>query len=220
MRKFFPSLIVSLFLISGSLCAAEKEPDLLDQIQASLQTLTSLEVKFEQTRHLTLFEDELKSEGILYFTKPAQMRWQITHPYRSALIFNQGQVAKFEIKDGKPRKKNMAASHLFSEIMGQMMAMLIGDFSNIEKSYRIETKKTDMVAVTLIPRSEKLFEILQSITLMMDPETFKVKALLIRESSEDDIQIVFKNEKENQALPPSLFSLHQPDGFSRQEVPR
>jgi len=218
MFKVVPVVMFMLLLAKGPVCAEpnrDASPELLlSNIQAALGTIRTLEANFVQTRHLAVFEDELKSEGKFYFTAPDQLRWQIKKPYQSALIFNYGKVAKFEIEKGQLRKMKLAGSQLFAEIMAQMINILKGNFAAIEKEYAIETKKNHNIKVTLIPRSKTLANMLRSITLTMHPETFRVTKLLIQEDSEDTLEIAFKHAKENQELTPSLFSLKNPSGFA------
>ena len=186
---------------------------LLDQIQKELSSIKTLETDFIQTRHLAIFEDELISEGKLYYVLPDQMRWEIQKPYRSALIFNQNQMVKYEIRDGQPRKMELAVAALFTEIMNQMMHILKGNFQAIEKQYTINAELEENVTVTLKPRSSKLSTIIGSFVFTMHPKTYRVKKLNLKEGSKDDIEVVFQNEKENKFLDPSLFSMKNPSGF-------
>lgn len=217
MLKIASTVMFLLLLALSPVCAGQSRDAsselLLNNIQEAIGTIRTLEADFVQTRHLAVFEDELKSEGKIYFIAPDHLRWQIKRPYQSALIFNQGKVAKFEIKKGQLRKMKLAGSLLFAEIMGQMINILRGDFAAIEKEYKIETKRKKSIEVTLKPRSKKLAKMLKSITLFMHPEKFRVKKLIIQEEGEDKLEIAFEREKENKELAPSLFSLKSPSGF-------
>ena len=211
-------IMINILLLVASPVYSEQKQNpsskvLLDEIHKALSSIRTLEADFIQTRRLAIFEDELISEGKLYYNLPDQMRWEIKKPYRSALIFNQNNVAKFEIQKGQLRKMKIAGEALFSEIMGQMMHIMKGDFSAIEKEYAIHAEQGENITVSLTPRSQKLSTILNSFTFTMHPETFRVKKLKLQEGSEDDIEIVFQHEKENGTLDPSLFSMKNPCGF-------
>lgn len=213
-------MIAAVLLITSPVYAGPIENQtssmLLDEIHKALSTIRSLEVNFIQTRHLSIFEDELKSEGKLYYILPDKMRWEVKKPYRSALILNQNKVAKFEFQNGALRKMDLAGISFFTEIMGQMMHIMKGDFSAIEKEYAINAEQREKVIVTLTPRSHKLATILSSLTFTMRPETFSVTKLTFQEGNEDLIEIVFQNEKRNEKLEPSLFSITNPSGFVRE----
>ena len=83
----------------------------------------------------------------------------------------------------------------------------------VETEYAVKAEQGKNVTVVLNPRSEKLAAILSSLTFTMQPKTFRVKKLKFEEGNGDDIEIVFLNEKENEVLDPSLFSLQNPGGF-------
>jgi len=217
MVKILSIFIIVLLQVANPIFGEGKQTPsseiLLNEIHKALSTIRTLETDFTQTRHLAIFEDELVSEGKLYYVLPDQMRWEVKKPYRSALIFNQNQMAKFEIRDDQPRKMELAGAALFSEIMNQMMHILRGNFKAIEKQYEIKAEQGKTITVTLIPRSPKLATLINSFVFTMHPETFRVKKLNLKEGSEDDIEIVFQHEKENQLLDPSLFSMKNPSGF-------
>lgn len=218
MPKAVSVAIVMLLLAKGLVCAGQNRDAsselLLDNIQEALGAIKTLEADFIQTRHLAVFEDELKSEGKIYFVKPDQLRWQTKIPYPSVFIFNQGKVAKFEIEKGQRRKMKLAGSHLFSEIMAQMINIIKGNFEAIENEYNIEAKtNNNHIEVKLLPHAKTPANTLSSITLTIHPEKFKVQKLRIQEGSEDSLEIAFTKEKVNQELSPSLFSLKSPSEF-------
>jgi len=219
MMAVIHSLILMLLVLTGPLLTASAQMSssdaLLNDIHQTLSAIQTLEVDFIQTRHLALFEDELVSRGKLYYAQPDQLRWEVTMPYRSALIFNQGSLAKFEVENEKVRRMNIAGAAMFSEIMGQMMHLLKGNFSAIEKEYTVKVKQGESVTVTLTPRSQKLASILNTFTFTMHSNTFRVKRLKFEEGNGDDIDIAFEHERENDPLDPSLFSTQNPGGFGK-----
>ena len=48
----------------------------------------SVYLEFTQERHLKLFTEPLKSEGVMLIERPDQIRWETTAPYQSILLGN------------------------------------------------------------------------------------------------------------------------------------
>ena len=69
---------------------------LLDQVARNMGRVESVFARFAQERHLSLFQEPLRSEGYLCFQKPGRIRWEITQPYQSILVSDGKGVAQFE----------------------------------------------------------------------------------------------------------------------------
>ncbi|MCF8068337.1 MAG: outer membrane lipoprotein carrier protein LolA [Desulfobacterales bacterium] len=222
MLRYIVIFLLALWLAPASVFAEQSldvtPEEILSKIQTSLSAVKTLETDFEQIRHLKVFEESLVSKGKLYFITPDQLRWETRNPYQTAFIFNQGDVARFEVKNGSLNKMNLPESKMFSEVMNQMMKILKGDFSAVEKEYNITVHRQNGIEIVLTPHSESMAGMITSITLFLHPDKLRVNRLLILEGSEDKLEILFSNEKENQVLDMALFSLSNPVGFNL-EVP-
>src|SRR5580765_7518040 len=82
---------------------ADPQP-ILQDLQRKMSSLRSVYLEFTQERHLKLFTEPLKSEGVMMIDRPDLIRWETTAPYQSILLGDHKSVAQFE-KDEHGWKK-------------------------------------------------------------------------------------------------------------------
>src|SRR5436189_1442790 len=66
---------------------------ILHQLQSKMSGLSSIYLEFTQERKLKLFNDPLKTAGVMFIERPDQIRWETTQPYQSILIANKKAVS-------------------------------------------------------------------------------------------------------------------------------
>lgn len=216
-NRFIIIIILCSFLFSNGsdiLSPAEQEKFLLD-MSIALEDINNFRVDFKQERHVSILMEPLISQGACYFEKPDHLRWDIQTPYSSILIYNGGQVSKFEIESGNAKKLNFGAADIMSKVFGQIISWMQGDFSASQSLYSIQIVKDSSYRLKLIPKSETMRSNLQIIELFIEPNTFLMQKVVIRESAEDFIRIEFKNKHENRLLPEKLFNLRDPQIFNQ-----
>src|ERR1700761_7093938 len=96
-------------LLAGLLtCSTHGQPagdsQVLQDLQQKMASVKSVYLEFTQERGLKLFNDPLKSEGVMLIERPDRIRWETTSPYQSILLGDQKSVAQFEFNDGKWQK--------------------------------------------------------------------------------------------------------------------
>src|SRR5262245_2916320 len=76
---------VALLTMSPRAMAADRDPSLkrvadarpiLQDLQRKMSSLGSVYFEFTQERHLKLFNEPLKSEGVMLIERPDQIRWE------------------------------------------------------------------------------------------------------------------------------------------------
>ena len=198
---------------SGTPLTAEQQSRFIKKMNAELRTMRNFRAEFVQERHLSVLTAPLISKGICAFQTPDKLRWEVTSPYRTALIYNADQVAKFEMENGRLRKMHFGAGDMMRKVLKQIISWMQGDFNQGGDVYDLRVYKTEPLKLELVPKSQKLRSALRSIQLFADTSTYRVFRVLIRETDKDYIQIDFKRMKENISLPKATFDTEQPALF-------
>jgi len=217
MKKSLVLLIAFLFLIGGR-ASAEGDPtqelspgpkkEFLIQLEKNLQASRTIQAKFTQEKHLTLFNDTLVSRGLFAFAAPDRLRWEITQPFHSLLVMNGRGVAKYDFPDGQnPHKLQFPAADALNAVLNQIVDIHQGKFEEEEKSYDIEIVKGETVIMTLIPKDPKMKRIISRIEVGFSKALDSVVSVVIRESGDNWTRIVFEDNQRNVQLPDSLFSI-------------
>jgi len=215
MMKILIVLINTLFFLNMSSYSADvlnskQQESFLRDMSCQLKGIKNFKVEFEQQRHLSIMFEPLISKGVCYFEKPDKMRWEISSPYSSILIYNSDQVAKYEIENGKINKLNFGAADIMRKVLQQIISWMQGDFNEADGLYALEVYKGSVYKVVLIPISEAMRTNLQKIELHITVQDFQMNEVVIRESETDFIQIKFMNKQDNIALPEKVFDPAMP----------
>ena len=187
----------------------------IQELSAVLEKISSLQVDFQQERHHSLFIEPLVSKGVCFFKDPHQMRWEIYEPCASLLIFKDNSVAKYDFKEGVPRRLKLGSQEVIREVLAQIMGWIKGDFEGSAPIYDIRIFKKENYALRLIPRSEELLENIRFIELHFDKDTKHIVQVLIYETETDFVRIIFSNEANNLDLDDRLFDLNDPLFWNR-----
>ena len=189
----------------------KSQQERLKAIETRLASIKTLRTDFTQNRHMSLFMDVLSSKGILFFRKPDLLRWELTAPYKSIMIFNGGDVAKFQLKDGMLKKQKSGMEDLMRGVLEQILSMMQGDFTKVSEAYRIEVKEGNDYLLLMSPKSEGMAKAISSIELHISKATVHMKRIVIREPGEDYLEIIFTNNREESSLNMGLFNTENPD---------
>ncbi len=182
----------------------------IKEITASLQSVKTLKAEFTQERHLAIFLDVLSSRGVFYFEMPGKLRWEITEPFSSILIFNGGYVAKFNRENGAYVRMKLGMEDVLQEVLNQILAIMHGDFDKVHKVYGIAVIPGNDRRLVLKPRSAGLAKVIKDMELSIDPNTNHVTKIVIHEPQGDHIEIRFLAEEQNGVLDRGIFDLANP----------
>lgn len=222
--RLYIAVIAILTIVNGTylLFAGEKGVDAYREVPASeqdavlqkmsdnLQSIKTLRAGFVQERHLSMFLDVLSARGTLYFEIPDRLRWELTEPYTSVLLFNGGYVAKFNLENGRLQKMKLGMEDLLQEVLKQIISIMSGDFKKVRDVYTISLIHGKDYKVIMKPVSAGMAKVIKSLELSIDQASNHVTKITIREPQGDYIEIRFSGEEENVSFDKRLFDLNNP----------
>lgn len=210
MAAIYQLLLINLPAQSEQQLSVEEQSKTLQLITANLNTVQNLQADFRQERHLSILIEPLISRGKCYFEKPLKLRWEISEPYQSILIYKDDQVSKFDAVNGKLRKLELGSEDLMRGILKQIISWMQGDFSQTQNIYHLQIYKSAYFRLELKPKSKELQKNIQSIDLVFNKNLKHIETVTIQESPDDFIKIIFSNEQNNTDIEPAIFDLRNP----------
>ena len=183
---------------------------LLDRLETKLGQIRTLRAGFVQEKHLSIFTDVVKSEGVLLFRRPDAVRFEMTKPFQSVLIAAGKSVARYEFLDGRWQKMKSGETTALRIVTGQIASWLEGKFRQKSDAYAISARADDATTVVLTPRAEKLRQFMTAIELALDKDETHFTSVTIREPGGDFTRMSFPNPKDNIDLPAELFDTAGP----------
>lgn len=173
-------------------------------ISASANTL-SIASDFEQMKHLSFLEEDVKSQGIFYFQKENKLRWEYSQPFFYLIIFNNDTVV---IQDeNKTNVYDAASGKMFRQINEIMLSMVSGSILESDDFEFEYYENSSSYKLELSPLDENMKEFLSKIRLFINKKDMTVDELLMLEKSGDYTQIRFINKHLNEEIPQHTFDL-------------
>jgi len=189
---------------------ADAQP-ILQDLQRKMSSLGSVYFELTQERHLKLFTDPLKSEGVMLIERPDRIRWETTAPYQSILLGDKKSVAQFEFADGKWEKLKLGFPQMLQRVMDQMSLMNQGRLDALTSDYTISVATNQTVAVlTLVPKDKNVRGTLSSLEVRMQPDFSATREVVMHEPNDDFTRIIFNREKREVKFPPETFDQAKP----------
>ncbi len=179
----------------------------LTRVRQKLSSMQTLRADFIQERRMGAFIDTLTAKGTCYFMAPGRIRWELREPYRSALVFSDGKVAKFLYEDDRLRKLNPGGKGVMKRVLQMIALWLHGDFEGTKEFFDLRVLRGSVFILRLEPRHKQMKEIIRAIELTMDADSNHIKKVTIRENRGDQIVITFVHEELNVDLDEALFAV-------------
>jgi outer membrane lipoprotein-sorting protein len=183
---------------------------ILDDLQRKMSSLRSVYLEFTQERHLKLFTEPLKSEGVMLMERPNQIRWETTAPYQSILLGNDKSVAQFERTDGEWKKLRLGFPEMLKRVMEQMSLMHQGKVDALTRDFTVAVATGAVAVVTLVPKDKTVREMLASLEIRMQPDLSATREVVMNEPTGEFTKIIFQRERRDVKFPPNTFDQTKP----------
>jgi outer membrane lipoprotein-sorting protein len=174
----------------------------LEEMSKSTESITS---DFVQEKNLVVLSEKIISKGIFFFRKENNIRWEYTQPYRYLIIISNGQL--FTRDDRNQKLYDIESNRMFQEMNRFISGCIQGDILKNDKDYSTEYfESSSQYFVKLVPRAEKMKEMLNEVQIWFDRKDLTVSGLKMVESGQDYTKIDFINKKLNTDIPLEKFS--------------
>ena len=210
MKSFTKSrIIIGALLLTFCLHHAGAQtntPVSLEQISGAMGRAQTVFTRFVQERHLSLFNEPLRSEGFLCFEKPGRIRWETILPYKSILVSDGSGVAQFEWTDEKWRKLDLGLGDALQNVVSQIAGVMDGRYASDRRGYSATvTNVADEAVITLIPQNETVRKMMAAIEVHLTADLKQTRRVVLRENGGDYTDIQFSEQFVNLKLPPNTF---------------
>jgi outer membrane lipoprotein-sorting protein len=177
--------------------AAEKLPtvaELLARAEKARAGTETLVADFTQRKRLSLFKDELRSQGVLKFKRPNRLRWEYTAPEKSVIIFDGNRVT-VRTPGASPEVYDLTKQPGMQAIFDRVLVWLgRGSLADAAKEYDLAVIGPSTLRLT--PKGN-LARHLIDVEMRFDPASWQLAFVHVRERSGDQTQITFAKLQRN-----------------------
>lgn len=160
---------------------------------------------FIQEKNLSVLSEKIISKGQFCYKKQNNIRWEYMEPIQYLIIISNNQL--FTRDDKNQKLYDIQSNKMFQEMNRFISGCIQGDILKNDKDYVIEYfENNKRYFVKLVPRAEKMKEMLKEVQIYFDKNDLTVSGLKMVESGEDYTKIDFMNKKLNTDIPIEKFS--------------
>lgn len=176
-----------------------------EKLAAMSETTQTIVCNFVQEKNLSVLSEKVVSKGQFFFKKQNNIRWEYTDPFKYLIIISNNQL--FTRDDKNQHQYDIESSAMFQEMNKFISGCVQGDILKNDKDYVITYyENSKAYYVKLIPRNEKMKQMLNEVQIYFDRNDLTVSSLKMIESGEDYTRINFIDKKLNTAIPVEKFN--------------
>jgi len=161
---------------------------LLQAYSARISRHNQFTARFRQSRHLSMFDAPLVSEGTIVFRAPGDVRLHYTSPFESVILFSGGTFSKYFVENGVWTHQP-SLEIVTKAITREMTRWLSADFA-ADFPYTAHASAADLRRVVLVPRNAVAKAVFTSIELYFSPTAEYIQKVKLVEGSGDSTVIV------------------------------
>lgn len=156
--------------------------------------------KYQQIKTIERLNRDLKSNGLMVFSKDQGIAWKAVKPFISTLVLGTKGITQIDAS-GKKTTMMSSENEVFANFAETIQSVFKGDFQDIVSKYDIifSTKDNFNWTINLTPKDNTLKSIVPSIVLMGNE---KITAFIINEGNGDKITYNFSEHSFPSKLKP------------------
>ncbi|WP_190246179.1 outer membrane lipoprotein carrier protein LolA [Gelidibacter gilvus] len=189
--------------ISQTKLSASEQTEFKAKVQKTAQNTETIVSDFVQTKHISVLDNAITSEGKLVFKAPDLVKWEYLKPYQNIAIFKDDQL--LVNNEGKRQNIDLGANKMFRSLNSLIVNSIKGDMFD-ETQFDLEYFKFDQgYLVKFVPKDKRLRKFIASFELKFSGTTSEVDEVKLIEPNDDYTLITFQNRKVNTTVPENAF---------------
>jgi outer membrane lipoprotein-sorting protein len=175
-------------LLAGLQVWADDRDDILSEISRRQQQLQTLSADFKQVKVSSAFNDPLRAQGWMLYSKPDLLRWQYTGA--NGILLRDGKVFQITVEQDGGEVLS-AADSAAGVLVNHIMQWVKLEFDALERDYEIDVIQSKPITIALRPRSADVNKFLSMITIEFMPDSPAAHRVILQETGGDVTTITF-----------------------------
>ncbi|MDR2810417.1 MAG: outer membrane lipoprotein carrier protein LolA [Tannerellaceae bacterium] len=187
----------------------EEQREMITQIENASRKMATLICNFEQVKTLSILNENLVSEGKMYYRNDHCLRWEYLSPYRYTFVLNNKTILMQA--ENSRNVVDVKSSRFFQEIIKIMMNGISGSGLTDPKSFDAHYYKREkemLWEVHLSPQQREMKQMFATIKLTFNTKDYTVEQVEMNERSGDTTVIRLFAKQINEKIEDDTFHIH------------
>ncbi len=199
------ALCILFSLVATTLLAATPLDTARARISEKAASVSSIQSRFKQEKHLSIFREMVESTGLFSFAKPDKLRWEMTTPIKTGFVINGGEGRKWhELIEGEEHF-SVERDPVVKAVSDQLMSWATADFEKLDTMYTMELLTQSPVTFRMTPIKGGLGGAITSIDITFSADNNYVTEVLVNEDGGDFTRITFAGVRINAEIAKGTF---------------
>ncbi len=172
--------------------------------------MNTLAARFKQEKHFSFMDVPLVSQGFIVFESPEKIRFDITEPFQTTMLFDGKNIERYECVDNKWNSVQSTAGKSIILVMEQIGQWMQGKFSNQSRIFDLAIgpdEPNGYVILDLNPIPKEFRQYIEKIRIhVANPPEYNITRIDIYEPEGDRFALIFEQEIINGKLPDNCFT--------------
>lgn len=205
-QHLFTIVLIFLFALPGisqTKLSASEQKEFKTKVENTAKNTKTIVSDFTQTKHLSVMNNAISSEGKLVFKAPNLVKWEYVKPYKNSAIFKDDQL--LVTNEGKKDKIDLSSNKIFKSLNTLIVNSIKGDMFDETQFDLAYFKISEGYLVKFIPKDKRMKKFMASFELKFSKSKAEVQEVKLIEPNEDYTLITFANRKVNSAVSENAF---------------
>ncbi|TXE08344.1 outer membrane lipoprotein carrier protein LolA [Gelidibacter salicanalis] len=205
-QYIFTLAVTFLFAISAmsqTKLSASEQKEFKAKVQNTAKNTQTIVSDFTQTKHLSVMDNAIASEGKLVFKAPNLVKWEYVKPYQNSAIFKDDQL--LVNNEGKKDQIDLSSNKIFKSLNTLIVNSIKGDMFDETQFDLAYFKINEGYLVKFIPKDKRMKKFMASFELKFSKSNGEVQEVKLIEPNDDYTLITFANRKINTSVSENAF---------------
>lgn len=209
-KKIFSVTLFSVLSVMA-LSAAEYGPlkdekAFMAELQRKNASITTIQAKFVQTKFLSVFSTEMKSDGNFYWEKNDKICLDYQSPVKYKIVINGDKLKT--VNSGKSSVISTKGNPMMDQMSSLISACMTGNINQMGSGFKVKIEESASdYRLTIEPQAKEVQNYIAKMEIFLSRKDMSVSRLIMQESAEDYTGYVFTDNKFNEKIPASVFDV-------------
>ena len=176
------------------------------ELMSKTSALTTIQAKFVQTKFLSVFSREMKSEGRFYWQKTDKICLDYHTPVAYEIVINGDKIKT--VNAGKASVIDTKGSPMMDQMSALITSCMTGDLTRLGSDFAVTIEESAAdYRLTIVPKSKTVRAYIDKMVILLNRKDLSVNRLIMYENASDYTMYDFTDKKFNAEIPQTVFNM-------------